>query len=119
MCTAAEAVGKTVYISGPMVGDHFQVRLSDPTDAAKMPVVGFVVKKLSADECIVQQHGQMPDVLSGLSLGRYNAQEDGDIHPSAPAVGVNGYAHVQAVGYAVAENVFFIQPSMDISIRRL
>lgn len=117
LCTVDEVVGKAVYISGPKVGDLYPVRLAYPSDETKMPVVGFVVHKYSTTECLVQQHGRMSGVFSGLAVGRYNAQEDGEIDVLAPPAGSGGYAWVQAVGFAMDEDVFYVSPSMDIIIR--
>jgi hypothetical protein len=111
-------VGKAVYSSGPKIGDLYQVRLADPTDETKMPVVGFVVRKPSATECIVQWSGELKDVFTGLTIGRYNAHEDGDIDKLAPVAGGSGYAWVQAVGFAMTEDIFYVDPSMDIIIRK-
>ena len=118
LCTSAELVGRWVYSSGPKVGDLHQVRLADPSDETKMPIVGLVVKKLSETECIVQSHGRVEGVFSGLAIGRYNGWEDGEMDPLAPPVGLYGYAWVQAVGNALSDDVFYANPSMDITIRK-
>ena len=67
-CLSGDTVGDLVYITGAKVGNRFQVAKADPTSGA-VPAVGSILKKLSATECIVQFHGPVKNVYTGLSPG--------------------------------------------------
>lgn len=69
-CTAAESVGDFVYVSGPAVNEHLQVRKADPTDEMKMPAVGVIIHKLSSTSCLVQCEGATLPIFLGLTPGR-------------------------------------------------
>jgi hypothetical protein len=117
-CTAAEAIGKMVYVSGAEVTGLKPVRLADSDDNVKMPSVGVVIHKVSAVECIVQQSGNVESIFSGLEEGKtYKIGSLGEIQRLAPSPGVNGYAMVQFVGHAISDTVLSLAPESMMAVK--
>jgi hypothetical protein len=67
-CPAAATLGDMVYISGPKVGDYYQVGLCDIDEYAKR-TIGMVVAKESATVCNVQYSGFVSGLYSGMTPG--------------------------------------------------
>jgi len=118
-CTAAEAVGDPVYISGDRTGDVYPVRKADADDEDKMPAVGIIIQKLTATDCVVQMQGPVYGIFSGLdSKIPYKVGNGGGLSRTAPVPGVNGYAYIQFMGKPLSDDVFFVRPDNLITIRR-
>lgn len=100
-CTAAEAVGDAVYLSGPSA-----VRRCDPYDAARMPAIGVVAAKASTTACMVITAGRARTV--GLTPGAaYFVAPSGAAAPGTPSAGP-GPVFVQRVGRAVSSTILSV-----------
>ena len=119
-CTATEAVGDAVYISGPWVGGLPPVRRADSASWDTMPAVGIIISKPTHTTCYVQQAGILPDgVVGGLTRGKtYKVGTAGALVVSAPLPGVNGYALVQFLGSAMDVDRFHVEPDYQMKVRR-
>jgi hypothetical protein len=113
-CTAAETVGKFVYIAGPAVGGVYEVRNADPYDGAKMPIFGTVISKASATACTVQWTGEVTGVFSGMTPGKVYFVGTAGAIVLTPLV---GNVYVQKVGIALAESVLLLIPDLNMTRR--
>lgn len=112
-CLATDAVGDCLYITAAKVGNVFQVAAADITDVTKLPVVAIVVKKDSPTNAIVQFHGPLRVVYTGLTSGlSYVVGTD-----SRPAtVGdanypiAGGTTHFQQIGVATSGDELLVIP---------
>lgn len=113
-CTASDVVGNCVHISGPMVGDLYQVATVDPLDGGTIPSVGLIISKESATLCQVQVFG-ITDVVSGLVPGKaYFIGTSGTLVLNPPAAPVAGIAYIQPMGTAMDSDRFLVNPSHSI-----
>jgi hypothetical protein len=108
VCTAVETVGSLVYISGNMTGGLYTVRKTDPTDIAKMPVMGLVVAKTDLLHANVQYHGPISGIWSfDLVPGKpYFVGTDGEVSLHPPT----GNVYVQKVGVAIDRSAMLVTP---------
>jgi hypothetical protein len=97
-CTAAEAVGDAVYVTGSAT-----VRRCDPYDPSKMPAIGVITAKPTTTSCVVVTSGRAR--LAGLTTGvAYFVQPNGAAAPGTPMMGPS-HVWVQRIGRALAPNV--------------
>jgi hypothetical protein len=101
-CLATDAVGDFVYVTGADA-----VARVDPTNAAKMPAVGIVVKKPSATRALVQFSGAVTALVVLTPGTRYFIGSSGQAATSPPAGPGRRYA--QPVGIALAPNVLMLR----------
>lgn len=69
-CLAADSVGDVVRIRAAKTGNRFEVETVDISTIGSPPGVAVVVKKYTATDCIVQFHGPLRGVYTGLTPGR-------------------------------------------------
>jgi len=111
-CTASDNAGDLIYITGPDIGGKPQVARADATANSKMPVVGMIVSKSSATECVIRSLGET-SLLSGLTPGKYYfVTATGGVALTPPAGPGTRYA--QTVGVALSTNKFWVQPQYMI-----
>lgn len=100
-CTAAEAVGDAVYVTGSAT-----VRRCDPYDPSKMPAIGVITAKPTTTSCVVVTSGRAR--LAGLTTGvAYFVQPNGAAAPGTPSAGP-GPVFVQRVGRAVSSTILSV-----------
>jgi len=120
-CTAAEQVGRFVYIAGARDAyGRFPVRLADPGDRTKMPAYGLVTAKVGDTLCTVQTTGDVTGILTGLDTSgsdTYMVDYNGTITRTRPALGPSGYTLIQIVGIALDTDMFRIQTNFKMSVR--
>ncbi len=68
-CLATDTIGSCVYVTGPKIGQRYQVATADPSTTLKMPAIGVIVSKTSATECTVQLFGEVTGIYSGFVPG--------------------------------------------------
>lgn len=113
-CTASDVVGNCVHISGPMVGDLYQVATVDPSDGSTFPAVGVIIAKESDTLCQVSVFGII-DVVSGLSPGRlYFVGAAGVLTQTLPTPPVAGVAYIQSMGTAMDSSRFMVNPTYPV-----
>jgi len=118
-CLSGDTVGKAVYVTGPKVGERYQVTTADPSDSTKMPSVGVIIEKSSPTECVVQALGEMVGIVTGLTPGRLvMIESDGSIGHTLPVPGVGATARIQYIGTALSGDAVFLCPNFLISVRR-
>jgi len=101
---ASGVVGEAVYVTGAAVGNRLQVARLDVTSSTDPPFAGVIVKDLGGGECIVQLHGTMRGILTGLTTGAfYFVDSDGTLSDT-PTVS----SHL--VGQAVSDDIIIIDP---------
>jgi hypothetical protein len=101
---ASGAVGEAVYITGAAVGNKLQVARLDVTASSDPPFAAVIVKDLGGGECIVQAHGTLRGILTGLTPGAfYFVDSDGTL-TDTPAVS----SHL--VGQAYSDDILIIDP---------
>jgi hypothetical protein len=66
-CLVTDAVKDVVHISGPKIGEYYQVTKVDIDDLGTMPGFGIIIRKLSDTICIVQTSGVVSSVYAGLT----------------------------------------------------
>jgi len=117
-CSAAEAVGDCVRISGSKIGSLYQVRKMDPTVAGTDQAVGIVTKKYDATTCRVQLWGPMPDVYGSLVPGqRYWVDVDSTLTPVRPSPAPGGVLYLQMMGVALDDDELLVDPHMPMVMR--
>lgn len=118
-CLAGDVLGNAVYVTGPAVGDVYQVATADPRDAAKMPALGVIVEKTSPTECFVQSLGELKGSYTGLSPGRLVMVEiGGTLGQTFPTALPGGTARVQYLGTALSHDAVFLCPNFLLSVKR-
>ncbi len=108
-CSAAEAVGDAVYISGTSNGRP-AVRKVDRTNPAKMPARGVIVKK-AGTVCIVQMAGVVGGgIYSGLTPNKSMfVAADGTLTETPPARPVTGQVYRQTVAFVISSTSILVQ----------
>ncbi len=115
-CPSGLAVGDVVRITVAKIGNRYQVALADPASISGVPGVAVVVKSLGATDCIIQFHGPIKGVYSGLSpQEEYLLGTDGKLakpgDANYPTTG--GTTFFQRIGVATSSDELFLQP-MDV-----
>ena len=101
LCSLAETVGKTVYLSSANT-----VSLASANDLTTAPALGIVVSKPTPTTCVVRSYG--PVTLAGLTPGvtYYLDTASGLVTDAAPT-GVSDV--VQPLGVATSATTLFLQ----------
>lgn|SRR5574343_166764 len=116
-CTAAEAVGDLVYISGPKVGADYTVRKADITDFSKMPAAAVVVFKISPTRAVIQFQGET-GLYSGLTPGRVYWVSDAGVPTITPPTVTGGQRkYWQSVGVATDSARIKLEFQKDLKTR--
>lgn len=112
-CTAAEAIGDFVYVSGPKILNRDQVRKVDPTDTNydKKAAVGVITSKSTVTTCVVQWMGETPAVLTGLTPGRPCFVGTNAKATNVPPTPVSSGVFVHSIGQATASDRMYVRPS--------
>lgn len=116
-CTAAEAVGDLVYISGNKTGADYAVRKADVTDYTKMPVVAVIVYKISATKAVIQFGGEV-GLYTGLTPGQVYWVSDSATPTNVPPTVTTGQRkYWQSVGVAVDSGRIKLEFEKDLKVR--
>ena len=116
-CTAGEAVGDLVYISGSKLGADYQVRKADITDFTKMPAVAVVIFKISATRAVIQFGGEV-GLFSGLTPGHVYWVSDAGLPTATPPTVTTGQRkYWQSVGVAVDSGRLKLEFLKDLKTR--
>ena len=106
-CQSADVVGAVVRSDGSATA----VTTVKATD--QYPAIGIITAKSSATACTVQTYGLCVGAVSGLTPNsRYFVGKDGKPAHATDALTAGGY--LQVVGFAVAANALFVQPSGNL-----
>lgn len=116
-CTAAEAVGDFVCIADDPPNGLDVVAKADPSDFNKMPAVGVIISKSTPTECLVQWHGETPNIFSGLSSGEYYFVGADSKVSDVPPVPTTVPLFAQWMGVATAPTRLYLRPN-DHMVRR-
>lgn len=115
-CLTTDIVGDIVRITGPKIGNRFQVAKIDISSLTDPPAVGIIVKKSVAGgtDCVVQFAGPMPGVYTALvTNSRYLVGTDGRLAREGDAnfpVPVSGsVTHFQLMGVATSTDELLIE----------
>ena len=109
-CLASDSVGNCVVITGSKIGDYYQVETMDPVLDGTDQAVAVITEKSSPTECVIQFHGLLSGVYSGLTAGkRLYVGIDGQLThtPPSPAGGV---LYLQLMGVAIDDEEVMLDP---------
>lgn len=107
-CLATDLVGDVVRIRAAKTGNRFEVEKVDISTIGSPPGVAVVVKKYAATDCIIQFHGPLRLIYTGLTPGRaYLIGSD-----SRPAIPGD-------INYPVAGSDYFQQMGVSTSTNEL
>lgn len=106
-CQASDVIGAVVRSNGSATA----VTTVKATD--QYPAIGIITAKSSDTACTVQTYGQCVGAVTGLTPNsRYFVGKDGKPAHASDALTAGGY--LQIVGFAVAANALFVQPSGNL-----
>lgn len=114
-CVVGDAVGDCVKFTGPKVGLLYAVAKMDPLVDGENRVEAIIVKKLSDTVCVIQLHGPVTGVLTGLTSGRdyfVGSNSKVTLTPALPPP--SGTAYVQFVGVAIDSAELMFAPEQPI-----
>lgn len=100
-----------VYITGPMVGEYYQVGFCDIDDINKR-AAGMVVSKQSSTICAVQYSGLVSSIYSGLTPGLHmflGEGERGRLEQFVPARAPTNNRYVEIVGKALSDDIILLE----------
>lgn len=102
---ASGVVGEAVRITGAAIGNKLQVARLDVMVSSDPPFAAMIIKDMGGGECLVQSHGPMVDILTGLTPGAvYFVDFDGTLS-ATPTVASH------PVGQAFSDNILLIDPA--------
>jgi len=80
-----------------------------------MPAIGVLIEKSTPTVAVMQWIGPCT-IFTGLDWTRPNywVGIDGRLTSTMPTIGIGGYVFVQAVGKAVASDIFLINGNLDL-----
>lgn len=119
LCFASDAVGDCVSVVGDELAGKYQVTKTDIDSSTfdESVSIGIISLKLSSTECIVHLLTELRSVYTGMTPGSlYYVGADSrptDIEPGNPG---SGTRTSQIIGYAVASDVLYINPSAPIQL---
>lgn len=106
-CQASDVIGAVVRSNGSAT----TVTTVKATD--QYPAIGIITAKSGDTACTVQTYGLCVGAVTGLTPNsRYFVGKDGKPAHAADALVAGGY--LQVVGFAVAANALFVQPSGNL-----
>lgn len=110
-CLSTDSVGDLVYVTGASKA----VTKADPTDNAKMPIIGCIISKSTATDCVVQTNDLVSSTYTGLTPGKmYFVGTDGRPTSIRPTPSIGNTLLVQPIGFAIDSNLMLITPSTAI-----
>lgn len=109
---ASDALGDCVRIRAAKTGNRFEVEKVDIGTPGSPPAVAIVVKKYTATDCIIQFHGPMRSIYTGLTPGvPYLVGTDGRLAKIGDAnYPVGGSDYFQQMGVATSDDELLILP---------
>lgn len=118
-CLAGDAVGALVRVSGAMVAGLPQVTTADPSNDARVPIIGIITAKASATDCTVQRLGEVDLSATAVTLvagNRVWVSYSGIPTTTIPdaTLSPSGYVMLQPVGVATDTQAFELQISQSI-----
>lgn len=120
-CLPTDAVGNCVYITGPAIGDIYQVATANPlVGAVMMPAMGIIISKTSpsATSCRVRVHGEMVGVVTGLTPRKVLfVDSSGALSHSIVNPAVGQIAYIQSMGIALSTDRVLVVPDFSITKR--
>lgn len=117
-CLATDSVGDAVC-ARIEDGGLYRVFQCDPNDEAKMPAWGVIISKSSDTECRVQYGGIVDGLYGGLELRKtLFVDTDGGLTQDLPVVVPGDRMFVQAMGVALDDSVFLLNPTPTMFRRR-
>jgi len=110
-CLAGDLVGDCVRITGPKVANRYQVARVDITVPGSPPAVGVIVRKDSPTLCVVQFHGPMVGIYTGLVAGvAYLVGTDGRLAKVGDLTYPSGSVFFQQMAVATSSNELLVSP---------
>jgi len=111
-CLATDSISDCVRIRAPKTGNRFEVEKVDIGVSGSLPSVAIVIRKYSATDCIVQFHGPLKDIYTGLVSGSsYVVGSDAKLARIGDAnYPVSGVDFFQFMGVATSDEEFLIHP---------
>ena len=111
-CLATDATGDCVRITGPKVGNRFQVEKVNIGVPGLHLAVGIIAKKYDATTCVVEFHGPLRNVYLALSPGRvYLVGTDSRVAKQGdPNYPVSGSHFFQQIGVSTSTNEILVAP---------
>jgi len=117
-CLATDAVGDCVRITAAKIANRFQVTKFVPTVTGTDQAVGIIIKKDDPTTCIVQFHGPMRGVYTGLTPGRrYWVGSDSRLTLSVGVPGIGGVFYLQMMGVATDDEEILVDPCLPMKRR--
>jgi len=118
-CLSSDEVGDPMAARDNPVDGVWKVHRSDPFDVTRMPAFGILVEKTSTTTGWMQLFGPIEGIYSGLELGRvYFVWRPGNPPTQVPpTAGPSGYAMVQGIGVAVAEDILLLTGDLQMTMR--
>lgn len=110
-CPASVSVGDMVYISGPQVGDYYQVSLCNIDEYGKR-TAGMVVSKQTSTICAVQYSGLVSGIYTGLTpnVHMFLGENDGGrLVQFVPLRVAANDRYVEIVGKALSDDVILME----------
>lgn len=115
VCSASEAQGDWVHITGPSVGGMFSVGKVDISDVATMPAVGVITQKTSTTQCLVQWSGEVVGVYTGLSYNSLYFVGVDSLAVTPPPTPTTAPLYWQVVGVALDSDVLLVSPHFQFT----
>lgn len=120
LCQASDAVGDAVYISGPKVGERYQVTRIDIDDVVpeRIHSVGIITIKESSTECIIQTGNLVRDIYTGLTPGAtLFIGTNGRLREGPPARPSTNVRSAQRMGQVFSADTLLLQIESPIILR--
>lgn len=118
VCMLTDQVGDAVYIRGDKNG-QYKVAKAAVGSIAKMPAIGIIIKKWDFTQALIQTHGVVEGVYTGLVANQtYWVGSDGK--PAAaipPHDGTTQRAYTQVIGVALDAEVLYLRPAANMIVR--
>jgi hypothetical protein len=115
VCLPTDMVGMCVRITGPKVGNKYQVAAVDITLVTAGPAVGILIDKTSPTDGLVQFHGPVRGVYGGLVPGQpYMVGFGGLLAAMPPVPGSGQKVLVQHMGVAIHTDELLVSPAVPM-----
>lgn len=112
-CLLSDAVGNCVYITSDRSGGLYQVTTVDIEILVPNPAVGIIIEKTTDTDCVVQLHGILDGLFSGMTPNKVQWVDfSGSLTESLPSANLSpGYVWTQSMGQAIADDVLMLNPN--------
>ncbi|PNX51468.1 MAG: hypothetical protein BV456_03130 [Thermoplasmata archaeon M8B2D] len=117
-CLSSDSIGDWMCIRGDRVNGKWRVQKADPRDIDKMPAVGVLISKATPTVGVIQLMGPC-ELFTSLDytkpiawLGDYGLQY------TPPIANHGGYVMAQKIGKPMANNIFWINGTLEM-IKRI